>query len=74
MGYQEEMARQCHGRHHPDIRLAVEGEDRQEEDGVGMKMESMDVIMAKDGVEEVREGGNQHGDDATREEGVEGAA
>ena len=54
---EEEVAQQRHGRHHSNIRLVVEGEDRQEEDGVGMKMESMDLVMAKDGVEEVREGG-----------------
>ena len=35
------MARQYHGRHHPDIRLAVEGKDRQEKNGVGMEMESV---------------------------------
>ena len=53
------MAQQRHGRHHPNVRLAVEGEDRQKEDGVGMKMEGVMLVMAEDRVEEVGEGGNQ---------------
>ena len=51
------MAQQRHGRHHPDVCLTVEGKNRQEKDGVGMKMEGMDLIVTEDGVEEVGEGG-----------------
>ena len=58
------MAKQHHGRHHAQVRLAVVGEDGQEEDGVGMKMKGVDLVMAEDGVEEVGEGGNQPDDDA----------
>ena len=68
------MAQQRHGRHHSNVRLTVEGEDRQEKDGVGMKMEGVDLIVTEDGVEDVGEGGNQPGNGATREEGVESAA
>ena len=34
---EEEVAQQSHGRHHPDICLAVVGENRQETNGVGME-------------------------------------
>ena len=53
------MGQQCHGRHHPDIRLTVEGKDRQEKDGVGMEMKGLQPVMAEDGIKEVGEGGNQ---------------
>ena len=69
----EEVAQQCHGRHHPDIRLTVEGKDRQEKNGVGMEMEGLQPVMLEDCIEEVREGGNQASDDAAYKEGVEGA-
>ena len=68
------MAKQRHGRHHPHECLAVKGEDRQEEDGFGMKMEGMQLVMVEDGLEEIREGGNQSRDNAAHEEGVEGAS
>ena len=38
------------------MRLAVVGEDRQEEDGVGVDMQGMQLILAEDGKEELREG------------------
>ena len=48
----EEVAEQRNGGCHPHKRLAVEGEDRREEDGVGMKMEGVEPIMVEDGIEE----------------------
>ena len=47
----EEVAEQRNGGHHPHERLAVEGEDRQEKVGVGMKMEGVEPVMVEDGVE-----------------------
>ena len=39
-----------------------------------MKMQRLQPIVAEDLIEEVREGGNQPGGDAAREEGEEGAS
>ena len=63
------MAQQSHGQHHAQIRLAIVGEDGQEKDGVGMKMQRLQPEMAEDLIEEVREGRNQPGGDTAREEG-----
>ena len=53
----EEVAEQRNIGRHPHKRLAVEGEDRQKEDGVGIKMKGVDLVMVEDGVEEIGEGG-----------------
>ena len=68
------MAKQRHGRHHPHECLAVKGKDRQEEDGAGMKMEGMEIIMAEDNIEEIRERGDYPREDAMPEEGMGGTA
>ena len=54
---EEEVAQKSHGRHHAEVRFAVVGEDGQEKNGVGMKMQRVQPVVAKDLVEEVREGG-----------------
>ena len=51
------MAKQRHGRHHTHECLAIKGEDRHEEDGVGMKMKRVQIVVAEDGIEEVGERG-----------------
>ena len=51
------MAKQRHRRHHPHECLTIEGEDRQEKDGIGMKVEGVELVMSEDGVEKFREGG-----------------
>ena len=68
------MAKERHGWHNAQVRLAVEGKDQQEEDSVGMKIEGVEIIMAEDGVEEVRERGDQPDEDALREERIGGTA
>ena len=70
----EEVAQQRHGRHHPDVCLTIEGEDRQEKDRVAMEMKGPQPAVAEDGVEEVGERGDKPCDDATNKEGIEGAA
>ena len=51
------MAQQGHKWHHAQICLTIVGIDGQEKDGVGMKMQRMQPVVAKDLVEEVRKGG-----------------
>ena len=54
---EEEVAQQSHGQHHTEVRLTIVGEDRQEKDRVGMKMQRLQPVMAKDLIEELGEGG-----------------
>src|SRR4051812_41729363 len=53
--------------------LVVVGEDRQEEDGVGVEMQGLQVVMAEDGKEELRERGHQARSNGAYEERIEGA-
>ena len=48
----EEVAEHRNRGLHPHEGLAVEGEDRQEEDEVGLKMQLVDLIVVEDGEEE----------------------
>ena len=43
------MVKQGDGGHHPHERLTIEGENGQEEDGVGMDVERVKAIAVKDG-------------------------
>src|SRR4051812_38573556 len=54
--------------------LAIVGENRQEKDIVGVEMQSLQVVLAKNGMEELRERRHQTGDDGAYEERVEGAS
>ena len=65
------MAEQGDGGHHPHERLTVEGEDGQEEDGIGMDMERVEAIVVKNDEEEAGEWGHQPRVDAVQEEGIE---
>ena len=71
---EEEVAQQCHGWHHAQVRLAIVGEDRQEKNGVGMEMQRLQPEVVEDLEKEIRKGGNQPGGDAAREEWEEGAS
>ena len=44
------MTEERHGGPHTHEGLAIEGEDGQEEDGVGLKMKGLDLIVVEDGV------------------------
>src|SRR3954470_12827816 len=55
------------------MRLAVVGEDRQKKDGVGVEMQSLQVVMAEDGEEELRERRHQARSNGAYEERIEGA-
>src|SRR3954471_15804912 len=55
------------------MRLAVVGKDRQEKDGVGVEMQSLQVVMAEDGEEELRERRHQARSNGAYEERIEGA-
>src|SRR4051812_8537735 len=55
------------------MRLAVVGEDRQEKDGVGLEMQSLQAVMAEDGEEELRERRHQARRNRGHEERIEGA-
>jgi hypothetical protein len=50
----EEMAKECHRGLHTHEGLAVKCEDRQEEDGVGLEMQCLDLVIGEDGKEEWR--------------------
>ena len=53
--------------------LAVIGEDCQEKDGVGVEMQSLQLVMAEDREEELGEGRHQASNNGTYEERIEGA-
>src|SRR4051812_27287315 len=55
------------------MRLVVVGEDRQEKDGVGVEMQSLQVVMAEDGKEELRKRRYQARCNGAHEERIEGA-
>ena len=67
------MAQQGHRRPHPDMSLAVVGENRQEKNGVGMEVQGLQIVMVKNGKEELGKRGHQTGGDGAHEERVEGA-
>ena len=66
----EEATEECDGRAHAQKCLAIEGKHREDQDGVGMKMESLDPIVIQDDGEEGGERGNQTREDGVEEEGV----
>ena len=49
----EKVAEEGDHRPHPHERLMVEGEERQDEDGAGLDMESVHLVMLQDGIEEI---------------------
>ena len=50
---------QGHRRPHPDMSLAVVGENRQEKNRVGMEVQSLQVVMVENRKEELRKGGTR---------------
>ena len=56
---EEEVVQQCHRWHHAQVRLEIVGGYRQEKNGVGMEMESLQPVMLEDRIEEVGEGGTR---------------
>ena len=66
-----EAAEQRHGRADADVRLAKVGEDREDEYGVGVKMEEMDLVIFQDPQKEVRKGRHEAGTERVEEDGVE---
>ena len=63
------MAEQRNGGLHPHEGLAVEGEDGEEEDRVGLKVEGMNHVMREHGVEKLKEGRDEPRKDVVEEEG-----
>ena len=51
----EEVAEERHRGLHAHKGLAIECEDGQEENGIGLKVQGLDLVMGEDGVEEWRE-------------------
>ena len=53
--------------------LAVISKDRQEKDGVGVEMQSLQVVMAEDREEKLREGRHQASNNGAYKERIKGA-
>ena len=68
----EEVAEHRDRGHHSHEHLAVEGEDGQEEDRVGMNVEHVEATMLENGIEEAGEGRNHPRADVVQEEGITG--
>ena len=51
--------------------LTIEGEDGREKDGVGMKMEGVNLVVTEEGAEELREGRDKHREGAMEEKGID---
>ena len=67
----EVMAEEGHWGPHAHKGLVVEGEDGQEQDGVGLEMERLDLIVLDDGSEELQEVQDEPREDDMEEEGVD---
>ena len=50
--------------------LTIVGEDCQKKDGVGMEVQSLNIVVAKDREEELEKGRHQTGDDGAHEEWI----
>ena len=68
------MVQQGHRGPYPNMSLAVVGENRQEKNGVGMEVQGLQIVMVKNGKEELGKRGHQTGGDGAHEELVEGAS
>ena len=55
----EEMVQEGHGRGNAHHGLADKGEDGEKGDRLGIKVQHMDLVMRKHGIEESGEGRNQ---------------
>ena len=53
--------------------LAIVGENRQEKDRVGVEMQGIQTVLAKNNKEELGEGRHQTSDDGAHEERIEDA-
>jgi len=51
------MAKERHGGHNAQVRLAVVGEDGQEEDRVGMEMQRLQPVVVEDFIKKSEKGG-----------------
>ena len=67
----EEMVEEGHQRLHAHESLAVEGKDKQEQDGVGLEMKGLNPTVVEDGGEERGERRDKLGEDAMKEERID---
>ena len=65
-----EAAEERHRGADADVGLAEVGEDGEDEDGIGMKMEQLDLVHLQDRQEEVGEGRNEAGVESMEKNGV----
>ena len=66
----KEAAEERNGGAHSQEGLAVEGEEGEGQDGVGVEVERLDPVMVQNGEEETGERGDQAGKDRVEEERV----
>ena len=67
------MAQQGHSGLYPNVSLTIVGENRQEKNRVGVEVQSLQVLQAKNNKEEHGKKRHQTGDDGAHKERVEGA-
>ena len=67
------MAQQGHRGLYPDVSLIVVRKNRQEKNRVGVEMQSLQVVLAENSKEELRERRHQTGDNGAHKERIEGA-
>ena len=53
----EEVAKQSHGRGNAHHGFTDEGKDNKEDDGLGIEMQRVDLVMREHRIEEIGEGG-----------------
>ena len=67
------MAQQDHRGLYPDMTLTEVSKNRQEKNRVGVEMQSLQVVLAENSIEELRERRHHTGDDGAHKERIEGA-
>ena len=67
------MTQQGHRGLYPDVSLIVVSKNHQEKNGVGVEVQSLQVVLAENSKEELGERRHQTGDNGAHKERIEGA-